>query len=136
MEAKKIVKTKPVVLSVEGDYFAQLLLRKTLKKHSFDTVLATNCAEGMSLLTEDRQISVCVLDLDFPNAELHEFFRHVSKIKKQENIRIIVTAENNGVPLSDICKDKHIDSKMIFGSYAKPIDFDALVTGLKELQPA
>ncbi len=113
------------ILIIDDDPRNIYALRATLQANGFETVTATAADEGITLLKEQRDISLVLLDMMMPGMDGYEA---LSQIRSERENAIPVIAVTAQAMKGD--REKCLEAGA--NDYiAKPIDVDDLLAKLK-----
>ena len=102
------------VLVIDDEADVRTFITMVLKNDGYETVTATNGAEGLKVLREESP-DLVILDLMMPNQSGTDFYRRLVQDKKHGKIPVIVVS---GVPGRDLAIRKPA------AVFDKPIDPD------------
>lgn len=113
------------VMIVDDDPVGVALMDSRLSKAGYDVLIERNGAGGLARLKKDRP-DVIVLDVEMPEMNGYTF---IIEMKKEEAVK--------DIPV--IVQTSHEENRAVFARrgithyLVKPINFDVLLTHLKEL---
>jgi CheY-like chemotaxis protein len=102
------------ILVIDDEADVRTFLTTVLKKGGYETITATNGAEGLEMVRQESPDAV-ILDLQMPDQSGTDFYRKLSKDKAASQIPIIVVSGLAG---------RHLAVKKPFAVFDKPIDPD------------
>lgn len=116
---------KKTILIVDDEKIILDLLNSVLKKHGFDTILASNGREALDAI-KNRIPDLVLLDIKMPFMDGHTFSKALKQIDSTRSVGIIVITGYD----SRENREKSIE----YGAddvIGKPLDLDALVFRIK-----
>ena len=102
------------ILVIDDEADVRTFLTTVLKKGGYETITATDGAEGLEMVRQESPDAV-ILDLQMPDQSGTDFYRKLSKDKAAAQIPIIVVSGLAG---------RHLAVRKPFAVFDKPIDPD------------
>ena len=93
---KKLVRAKPIILSVDDSPVAQALVKRALGD-DYETISCSHAVEALSILGRRGDISMLLLDLTLPEMNGLEFCRLLRGMKQYNNLPIVMLTARNGM---------------------------------------
>jgi len=117
------------ILIIDDDKGIRKMLRKVLEEAGYDVMEACNGEEGISAYSENKMISLIIMDIIMPEKEgitaITEFKRDFPKVK-------IIAMSGGGY----IESETYLDIAKKFGAdatFAKPIKYEVLLRAVDDL---
>jgi CheY-like chemotaxis protein len=108
------------VLVIDDEADVRTFLTAVLKKGGYETVTASNGAEGLEVAKQEKP-DVVILDLQMPDKTGTDFFRKLSKDKELGSTPIIVVSGLAG---------RHLAVREPVAVFDKPIDPDEFLAAV------
>lgn len=110
-----------VVLVFEDEENNQNIIMRRLMKRGYESLLATNGAEGLELAEKAERIDIILMDFQMPGENGIEITRKLKANPKLADIPVIAVSANIDYKIKNELDDVGFD-----GYCLKPIDFDKL----------
>lgn len=115
------------ILIIDDDPTNIYALKAVLKSRSWDTLTATNATTGLSLLKDQPDINVVLLDMMMPETDGYEMLGIIRSSKQLRNKPVIAVTAQAMKGDREKCLEAGANDYV-----SKPIDIDRLFDLLKE----
>ena len=116
------------ILIVDDDPRNIFALRLTLKAKGYQVISCTMGQEAISILEEDQDISVVLMDMMMPEMDGYEAIRIIRNKESIKQVPIIAVTAQAMSDDRQKCLDAGADNYI-----TKPIDVDQLITAVEKL---
>ncbi len=115
-----------VILIVDDDMRNTFALAKVLRKNKLEVKLASSGAQSLTMLAENNEIELVVMDIMMPEMDGYETIRHIRENKKLEKLPVIAVTANAMPGDKEKCFEAGANDYL-----PKPVDVAQLLTMMK-----
>ena len=132
---KKNARMKKTLLLVDDDNFTRQVYKIYFEKNGFIVKEATDGEEATTLLDENPEIFVVLLDLLMPLHDGFNFLQNFSRmsVNPKHTFRIILVTNLDEEDYRNNVVVRNIDTSRVEGFYNKPVDLKELCAVVKNL---
>lgn len=117
-----------LILIIDDDNRNIFALKAVLKAKGFDCLSAISAREGFSIMEENENVAVVLMDMMMPDMDGYQAMAAMKKSPKMQNIPVLAVTAQAMVGDKERCL-----SAGAAGYVSKPINVDELLVQIKEV---
>ncbi|WP_316807548.1 two-component system response regulator [Pedobacter agri] len=117
-----------LILIIDDDNRNIFALKAVLKAKGFDCLSATSAREGFSMMEENGNVAVVLMDMMMPDMDGYQAIAAMKKSEKMQNIPVLAVTAQAMVGDKERCL-----SAGASGYVSKPINVDELLIQIEEV---
>jgi len=117
-----------LILIIDDDNRNIFALKAVLKAKGFDCVSAISAREGFSIMEENENVAVVLMDMMMPDMDGYQAISAMKKSEKMQNIPVLAVTAQAMVGDKERCL-----SAGASGYISKPINVDELLVQIEEV---
>ncbi|AZI24987.1 MAG: response regulator [Pedobacter agri] len=117
-----------LILIIDDDNRNIFALKAVLKAKGFDCVSAISAREGFSIMEENENVAVVLMDMMMPDMDGYQAIAAMKKSEKMQNIPVLAVTAQAMVGDKERCL-----SAGASGYISKPINVDELLVQIEEV---
>jgi len=117
-----------LILIIDDDNRNIFALKAVLKAKGFDCLSATSAQEGFSIMEENENVAVVLMDMMMPEMDGYQAISVIKKSEKMQNIPVLAVTAQAMVGDKERCL-----AAGAAGYVSKPINVDELLTQIEKV---
>ncbi|KQN34515.1 histidine kinase [Pedobacter sp. Leaf41] len=117
-----------LILIIDDDNRNIFALKAVLKAKGFDCLSATSAQEGFSIMEENKNVAVVLMDMMMPEMDGYQAISVIKKSEKMQNIPVLAVTAQAMVGDKERCL-----AAGAAGYVSKPINVDELLTQIEKV---
>jgi two-component system cell cycle response regulator DivK len=117
-----------LILIIDDDNRNIFALKAVLKAKGFDCLSATSAQEGFSIMEENENVAVVLMDMMMPEMDGYQAISVIKKSEKMRNIPVLAVTAQAMVGDKERCL-----AAGAAGYVSKPINVDELLTQIEKV---
>ena len=117
-----------LILIIDDDNRNIFALKAVLKAKGFDCLSATSAQEGFSIMEENENVAVVLMDMMMPEMDGYQAISVIKKSDKMQNIPVLAVTAQAMVGDKERCL-----AAGAAGYVSKPINVDELLTQIEKV---
>ena len=117
-----------LILIIDDDNRNIFALKAVLKAKGFDCLSATSAQEGFSIMEENKNVAVVLMDMMMPEMDGYQAISVIKKSEKMQNIPVLAVTAQAMVGDKERCL-----TAGAAGYVSKPINVDELLTQIEKV---